>query len=345
MRVAAQADVLKVIIYVIASFVLAAAISPYLYEIGKGFANVALSKDTTDKLTWLADKADKADFASYFKRALLLSALICLVPLFYSLDLRRHARIRRGNPWSVGLPPNRIPSKMGQPLKKIRWGIFHSLAGFCLATGFFLFMTWFLFALNWFEWDQQPTLGQFWKAFGEAIKPAIGVSILEEFFFRGALLGIFLRAFRPSIAIVGLSIIFAATHFLTPPDHFLISDPRSAGAGFEMLSLIAQRFTQPEAILHSFVSLFLIGVILGVARYGTASLWLPIGLHVGWIFSIKMFGRLAQRREDFPEKFDLYMGKIMTEGLVPIGVLIMTGITVALYLKVLHLRPRKGLSE
>jgi membrane protease YdiL (CAAX protease family) len=344
-RAAALADVLKVILYVIASFVLAAAISPYLYEIGKGFANVALSKNTADKVTWLADKADKADFATYFKRSLFLSALVCLVPFFYSLDLRRDARKRRGHLGSVGFPPHRIPSRMGQPLKKLRWGIFHSFAGFCLATGFFLFMAWFLFALNWFEWNRQPSSGQLWRSFGQAIKPAIGVSIVEELFFRGALLGIFLRAFRPSIAIVSLSLIFAAIHFLTPPDHFSISDPRSTGAGFEMLTLIGQRFLQPQAILHSFVSLFLVGVILGVARFGTASLWLPIGLHTGWVFSMKSFGQLTQRREDLPEKLNLYMGEIMNEGLVPIAILMMTGITVALYLKLLHQRPKEDLPE
>ena len=43
-------------------------------------------------------------------------------------------------------------------------------------------------------------------------------SLIEEFIFRGALLGIFLRSFRPFWAILLLSILFSALHFLQPPD-------------------------------------------------------------------------------------------------------------------------------
>jgi len=344
-RMAALADVFKVILYVIASFVLAAMITPHLYEIGKSFAHAALNRDTADRVVWLAAKADQADFSAFFRRSLFLSALVCLIPLFFSLDLRRHPRKRRDQPWSVGLSPNSIPTKMGQPLRRLRWGILHSLAGFFLAAGLSLLMTWLLFKLNWFEWDREPTKGQLWQSFGDAIKPAIGIAVLEELFFRGALLGIFLRAFRPSVAIVGLSLIFAGAHFLVPPADAVITDPRAAGAGFGMLTLIGQKFLQPEVLIHSFISLFLAGVILGVARYGTASLWLPVGLHAGWIFSIKIFGSLAKRRADFPDQFDLYMGKEISGGLLPIGVMMLTGIVVAVCLRLIQPRQPEGEAE
>ena len=333
MRIAALADVFKVILYVIASFLLAALISPYFYEIGKGFANIIANKDTTDRVAWLVLEAERADFTGYFKRALLISSLLCLFPLFYFLDLRRHARHRRGNPWTVGLPPNSVPPILGQPLKKVRWGILHTFAGFCLAPGFSLAMAWFLLELNWFQWKKEPTSSNFFQSFGNAIKPALGISIIEEIFFRGALLGIFLRAFRPSIAIITLSLVFATTHFLTPPDNLVIENPRAASAGFEMLSLIGQKFLQVDTIIHSFIALFLVGLILGIARYRTAGLWLPIGLNAGWIFTNRSFTQLTDRRSDIPEHLDLYIGTRLTEGVIPIAVLIMTGFAVALYLR------------
>jgi len=304
---------------VIASFLLAALISPFLYEVGKGFANIVSGKDPSDNVTWLASKAEGADFTSYFKRALFLSSLICLFPLFYFLDLRRHARHRRGNPWTVGIPPNNTPSILGQPLRKTHWGILQTLAGFGLATAFLLAMAWFLFELNWFQWKTEPSAANFLQASWNALKPALGIAIVEEIFFRGALLGIFLRAFRPSIAIITLSLIFATTHFLTPPDHLIIDHPRSASAGFEMLSLTAQKFLQIDTIIHGFITFFVVGLILGISRYGTASLWLPIGLNAGWIFANRTFSQLADRRSDIPEKLDLYSGKTLNEGIVPIG--------------------------
>ena len=99
-----------------------------------------------------------------------------------------------------------------------------------------------------------------------------------------------------------------------------------------MLHQIGLKVTQPEVILHSFVSFFTIGLLLGIARYRTASLWLPIGLHTGWVFSMKIFGHLATRREDFPGGYDVFIGKRITEGIIPVIALILTGIALMCYL-------------
>jgi CAAX amino terminal protease family. len=44
-------------------------------------------------------------------------------------------------------------------------------------------------------------------------------------------------------------------------------------------------FGDPMMVLAAFATLFLIGCILADARVLTRSLWLPIGLHAGWIFA------------------------------------------------------------
>ncbi len=333
MRVAALADVLKVILFVIASFLLAALITPTLYEIGKGFANVAISKDTVDRVTWLATKADRAGFNSYFRRALLLSALICLIPLFYSLDLRRHARHRRGNPWTVGLPPSSTPPRMGQVLQKKTWGIFQSLTAFFLTTGLCLAFTWTLFALGWLEWEDRAHQINLWVLLWKSFKYALILGIIEETIFRGAFLGIFLRAFRPSIAIITLSLIFASVHFLAPPNDSTISDPRDSAAGFEMLSLIWQHSLLPRSLILDFIPLFTAGLILGLARYLTSSLWLPIGLHSAWIFSHHFFSPLTQKNPDLAEKYQLYLGESIREGIAPTLLLMISSLLIILYLR------------
>jgi len=189
--------------------------------------------------------------------------------------------------------------------------------------------------------DRSSTGSQVWNS----LKSAIGVSVIEELFFRGALLGIFLRAFRPSAAIIFLSFIYATAHFLTLPVDPKAIDPQSSRAGFDVLTLIAQRLLQPELLIDHFLFLFLAGLILGAARYFTASLWLPIGLHAGWIFSTKIIESLAMRRADFPDKFELYMGERLIEGLVPVGILLMTGIAVATYLRLTLPRPQDTFME
>lgn len=333
MHSAALSDVLKVITYVIACFLLAALITPPLFEMGKGFAHVTLTRDDPGKLTWLANKADKAGFDTYFKRALLISAVVGLYPLFRSLRLARmHC--------DPALPSLRDVDSSApcRPFQSKRKGTLQAFLGFLLAAGFFVLLSWILLKLGWFEWRQHPPFEKLAGLLGYALFSALVVAILEEALFRGALLGIFLRAFRPSVAIISLSLLFAATHFLSPAPDVVILNPRSAGAGFEMLRQIGLKFLQPELMIHSFISLFLVGIILGVARYKTASLWLPVGLHAGWVFSVKVFSRLAVRKSDFPETYDLYMGKKMTEGLLPTAIIILTGIVLVISLKVLEMR-------
>ncbi|MGJ8696450.1 MAG: CPBP family intramembrane glutamic endopeptidase [Verrucomicrobiaceae bacterium] len=336
MRRSALGDVIKIVAYFVGAFVLAALITPPLYEIGKGFADVALEKDTADELKWLAGKAEKAEFDTYFKRALMLSAVLLLFPLISSLRMKMNPRKLQNTPWSVYLPQSSIASAQGQPLRNPRFGILQLLTGFLLGAGFFLALAWFLFHLNWFSWAKAPDKELLTLVGEKAIKPAIIVSIVEEVVFRGALLGIFLRAFRPGFAIISLSLLFAALHFLQPPDGATVSDPTSMKAGFEMLSLIGQRFMAPQAMLYEFASLFLVGLILGIARYGTASLWLPIGLHASWVFALKAFGNLTLRRPDLPQEFDIYIGRNLKEGILPLVTLAITGIVIALYIRFLR---------
>ena len=343
MRTTALGDVFKVVTYIVVCFLLAAIISPPLYEMGKGFAHAALSKNTADNVTWLATKADKAEFDTYFKRALFLIGVLGLFPLCSSLRLGPDPRKLENSPWSIYRDPKTSVRGFGQPLQMVNFGILHGVIGFILASLFFLLMAGLLLQLNWFEWRKEPTPEYLFTLFGRAMTASALVSIIEEVLFRGALLGIFLRAFRPWVAITALSLLFAAVHQLSPPDHLSISDPRSAKAGFELLHQIGLKFTQPDLILHRFVSYFLIGLLLGIARYRTASLWLPIGLHMGWVFTMKIFSQLATRRNDFPDAYHVYIGRKITEGLIPIVTLILTGLALLFYLRLINVKkPQRG---
>ena len=60
---------------------------------------------------------------------------------------------------------------------------------------------------------------------------------------------------------------------------------------------------------------FFIGWILADARVLTRSLWLPIGLHAGWIFGSGAFSRVARQQTlALP-----WLGKNMLVGIVPLG--------------------------
>jgi len=323
-RNSATSDVFKIIAYVVICFVVAALLSPTLYQIGKGFAEAVGNRDTADKVMWLGAKARKAGFDTYFKRCLLLAAVVLIIPLIYSLRLKVDPRKLQKSRWSIYLPEVVRDQSVGQALVKNHSKWLHLFIGFGAAGGIFLIMGTLLFQLGWFEFRADLTGATWGKAIKSAATSATVTSLLEEILFRGAILGIFLRAFKPRTAILLLSLLFASVHFLQPPSGTTLTSPGSPGSGFELLGLIGSRFLQPQPMLFEFTTLLIVGLILGHARFATASLWLPIGLHAGWIFALKVFKKISVKDGDLPEKYDLFIGDVLTEGIIPICALLIT---------------------
>jgi uncharacterized protein len=82
-------------------------------------------------------------------------------------------------------------------------------------------------------------------------------------------------------------------------------------------------------VLAAFATLFLIGCILADARVLTSSLWLPIGLHAGWIFASGTFNWLARARMvALP-----WLGKNLLVGIIPLALAAVTWTVMRLWLK------------
>ena len=80
-------------------------------------------------------------------------------------------------------------------------------------------------------------------------------------------------------------------------------------------------------VLAGFTTLFLIGWILADARLLTASLWLPIGLHSGWILGNGVFSRIARRQMLLLP----CLGRSLLIGLLPLGVVTVTWLIVRVW--------------
>jgi len=88
-------------------------------------------------------------------------------------------------------------------------------------------------------------------------------------------------------------------------------------------------FGDPMLVTSAFATLFLIGCILADARILRRSLWLPIGLHAGWIFASGTFSWLARRKIDVLP----WLGKNLLVGIVPLVLAAVTWIMLRLWLK------------
>jgi len=131
----------------------------------------------------------------------------------------------------------------------------------------------------------------------QALFAGLSVGFFEEFFFRGIVFRGLIGDWKVAWSFIGANLFFAAIHFVSSPEQRLLEriEPL-AGAQTFVASL--HKYATPELIFPSFVGLFLLGVVLCLAFYRTGALYLPIGLHAGWVFGIKsilVFGNYRRR--------------------------------------------------
>jgi uncharacterized protein len=244
----------------------------------------------------------KYDFETFFHRAILIAAVLALWPLLRVSNVRSLT--------DLDLAPNPHWARdVG--------------AGLLLSVIPLLFCGALLIAIHVYSFRHVFL----WSRMVTVLLAAISVPFIEETFFRGIILGILLRTRQKFLSIVTVSALFAAVHFLKGSE-------RTAGvvtwtSGFQSISDALTGFGEPMMVLSAFATLFLIGCILADARVLTRSLWLPIGLHGGWIFASGAFGWLARRRMDaFP-----WLGKNLLIGIIPLGLTAVTWIFMRLWLK------------
>lgn len=336
-----NSDVLKIFLYVAGTLALGAAMAPWLYNAGMGIAEVTRDKETNGVIEWLGNAAlrSKDNFPRFFDRATLLAGMVLLFPLLSWLKLGRAPGSFRDTPWSLRLPDAVVVMDRGQPLRRDPQGWARLLTGFLLAAGLLLLSGWLMLQAGFFVWRDAATSSRgminplvvpidWGEAVKDALPTAVVVAVIEEVLFRGVLLGIFLRAMRAGPAIASLSFLFALVHFLEPPMGAKVPDPEALDAGFVLLGQIFGRFADPLSMASRFSVLAAVGVVLAVARYRTASLWLPVGLHAGWVFGFALFKSATWPVLGLPEAARWLVGMSLLEGLLPMVIVVITGLLV-----------------
>ena len=244
----------KFIVYLTAVFVGGALLAPVLFSA----AQALIEADVLPVLK-------KFRFPKYFNRAVLLCALAFLVPFLRSLGL---------SSWKeLGVFPNPAPRR------DLGLGFLIGAVGLTVAAGCML------------GGGQSVLKAPFnWGNVGLAMGTAVAVGIIEEVFFRGVLYGVMRRHLRASAAIWGLSVVFAALHFLKPhPSLKRFAEEVTWSSGFSIVPKLFWQFSDPRLFVGGFLTLVLVGAILAYATEKTRSLWMPIGLHGGWVFALRVF--------------------------------------------------------
>lgn len=298
------------VLWILGTILLAASAFPWIHRLGQNLATEAAAKDLSPFLESVGASAAKADLGTYFSRSLYLAVLVLLPVLI--LRLKKIHKTRG----TISTEASPLPEP---PAWKIR--VLHFLGAFVLAAALLWALGLGLEKAGAFAADPTPVALS--KVLKKSLIPAILAGFIEEWLFRGLLLGVWLRIAKPMTALLSVSFVFAVVHFLQPPENYTIADPSSFGAGFQLLGGILSHFADPGFIAAELALLFVLGIVLGSNRLRTGSLSVPIGLHAGFVFAFKSFNFVYDNADSALRP--LWIGESLRSGLLPLATLILTG--------------------
>ncbi len=210
-------------------------------------------------------REDRIPFSRIFDRFFMISGVL----LFFAY----RPLLKIESPSQLGLTPRARAA--------------HDIAiGLCLALGSMLLLGLIMSLAEVYKPFFRLSLSESLEQCAKALLTAFTVGFLEEIFFRGIIFRGLLEDWKPLPAFVVANLFYSALHFVKPAEEYFLSgiDP---WAGFRHLFSTFAPFLEPAQIAPGIIGLFLIGIVLSYAFVRTGTLYLSIGLHAGWIISIK----------------------------------------------------------
>lgn len=216
-------------------------------------------------LHWLVQPIDENPFRRYTDRALMIAALLCLLPYL----IRHWGQLgwRGGLTWWKAL-----------------------LLGLAVAVGSVVVINGLLMGLGY----RVLEVGDLTSVILKAVVAAVLVGTLEEILFRGVMLNALCARLGREIGFWLTALLYAWVHFLKAPESFQ-PDPVTWTSGFTSVGLAMGHLFSADVWLEPRIwTLLLVGIVLGLAYWRTGALWLPIGLHAGWILGIQISSKATE---------------------------------------------------
>jgi membrane protease YdiL (CAAX protease family) len=202
--------------------------------------------------------------------------LLLLVALLFAV---RRMGLRGRADWGYGLPRPLFLRQVG--------------AGLAVGVATMLPMTGAMAAMGLLELRPGVDLLMIGLAIAGGLVAGLAVGLLEETFFRGLMYQAVSRESGFAPAAISTALVYAAIHFLARSS--IPAAEVQWHSGFRLLGEAFANFAQPSAILDSFITLALVGLLLAGARRRTGAIAACIGLHMGWVTVIKASTDLGRR--------------------------------------------------
>lgn len=206
-------------------------------------------------------------------RAFLLVALVALWPLLKSLGLSTRSNL------GFGIPPRAFLAAVGRGMI-VGITIMASLAIVLVILGVRVVNLHIsLFSL------------EFMGILVKALFAGLLIGLIEETLFRGALFSVLQEALNVTGTIVFTAFLYAAVHFIRPQ----IEIPFDDVGWFSGFTVLSDSFSSywNLGFLGSFLALLAAGIFLALVRLKTGHIGYCIGIHAGWVLSLKMTKKLT----------------------------------------------------
>ena len=257
-------------------------------------------------------------FHRYFSRSLQVSALLLLWPLLRSLRIRSLEEF--------GLIPNL------RPLRDAGIGFLAGLLCAMLLQPLLILSGAFALDTGWSS--------LLLPALPRILVTALLVAVLEEFLFRGVLLGFFRQVTTPLAAILLSAALFAGVHFLNLSSSGADALPPRWWSGLVMIGSIGHALPSWHLLAWAFATLFAAGAILAWMTVRTGSLWAAIGLHGSLILGQQLFNTAAGFQVNPQDGLLPLFGPPQCNGMVPVGLVPLASIMLSGLFAAVLLRKR-----
>lgn len=334
-----QSDLAKVILFFILTVVTSAIIAPWLYNAGMLLAEVGESRSLNPVLDWLAERCKSASFPSFYNSALLGCALILGGPFIMWCKLLHPNFPPYHHPWRLRIPNPANSIQAGQALGRNPQAKVQFVIGFLITASLTTLSMWWLKAIGWLSFEPPADYS---LVIGYAMVSAMIIAVVHELLFRGMLMGMCLRALNPVMAIICISLAYATVLSILPSDNIQLTKPEQADAGFRMLAKIIKHLFTPEKFTFGFITAFTFGLVLAYARYRTASLWFPVGLHFGMAFILRGLQPIITAEKQRPPMAKLLIGTDGMSGILPLCLMLSAALLVHISIQALSSKHESG---
>jgi membrane protease YdiL (CAAX protease family) len=270
-------DGIKTLLAMLGALAAALLCLPVSYRLANALVEITADKQTNAVLHYLSNFFQTATLIDLFRVNFLFFLAVACLLLFARLRKSLGLINLHKRPWSLFIPAHDCGEGGDYKLRKNPLAFYHGIAGLLLSIGFIFLVVWYFYRGSWQSVAMPaPVL----LVLGKIIL-ALLIVVLMELMLRGVLLGIWLRNSSPFSAILFVALIGAAGSFLQTPSAWVDPQQVNLSTGLTVMKAMFFYGITEKVWWGNFIPTFTIGVLLGLARYRTSSLWLSWGLHMG----------------------------------------------------------------